>query len=409
MITNYNTSIDSEIDALYEKYRQKFMLLYSPDEARDLCLAGKISLLNIIHRTSFDESTVVTCFRSEDVSKIDNVFSQDNKMWDLTIKSNSIEENLQDTFRHVRDAVNNSKDSEYEVRSYSKFLGTSLFKYGNDRNALIMKDLNLDTLDIQFLLSCRNWIGEGDISYDQFGNEVDRYYTEDIDVTIPIIKLTSKKSIRDILEEYLYYRVEGQSDISYEYSIMRDVENVELLDIVGFTIDASKLSRQNISSILPYEKTFGMRKGYKIDSEVISTDSLYKATIVKNNKLIQLLRILFLLRLCKDNNSYNRLLDKYNSNYFHNITQESQDEHNNILKILEYLDRNIENERDNYTRVFGTESNDKLVYPYFYIPYYKLDKTENIHDLIDKIHAETILLADDELFNKAKQIYKQDI
>lgn len=346
-INNFSTSLEKAIYEAINKYEKK--LNFSNKYVEN----GKISILNAVYGINSDNCTNCWCFRSAQYDEECSKGWSYNYIYDHNKFKNpdKIINVLSDMMEGIRDAVNNSDNNSNIFKSYSKYLVAPLFKYNNGDTPLLMNKLQINTLDIDIEVDCFNWFGDGDISYDTNGNQMDRYHGAYFNETISFKELTSKeklfKRIWDLIDE------EFGDLVDY-----MDVDNVRAT-IKDITIDISQIDRDCFDRYFDDEgKTkFKRYASYKRDKEVITTKrfSYMEGCCIKNPKALQFLRFIYILKigLC-----YTEEIDEFVSRTLNNEYSEQiqfdEEDRRAFNIILEYLqsDEIVEMESSNYSYTF---------------------------------------------------------
>ncbi len=174
----------------------------------------------------------------------------------------------------IRNAVNNNGSI---FRSYSKYLAAPLFKYFG---VLYVNRLVTNSVDSSITTSFFDWFDH----FDANGNKLNRYYEETEYINVPIKYLASKK--------FFFSYISQIYDLQY-----KDVDEMEFT-IHAVTIDVSNIDRNCLDEYYndKGENWFKRYASYRKDKEVLTTDEnpIY---IIKNKKMIQLIRFIYLLKI----------------------------------------------------------------------------------------------------------------
>jgi hypothetical protein len=267
-------SIDDFLNEYSGIIEKKWNILGIDVSIRDFCDEGYLSIFKSVHGLDVDNNSKVFCFRAEK----DDINNPSNKFRE----ANNLKMCIDEMMFGTRDAINNKKDSEL-FKSYSKMLAAPLFKYYAS-NRLVISELEINTVEFQMTVNCFDWNGEGDTSWDNNGNEHDRYHSEIFEVCVPIKEVTSAKRMYTYMWDFL----DGNLSVSYVTDTLEDgrtcrdylmsIDSVDI-EMTGFTIDVSYLDREKFDNYLnnadPYSSKLKRFASYKKDLEVISTDSSY--------------------------------------------------------------------------------------------------------------------------------------
>ncbi|WP_097005308.1 hypothetical protein [Lacrimispora amygdalina] len=386
----------NEYNCIIEK---KWLFQGAEVSIRDFCEEGYLSILKSVHGLDVDKNSETFCFRAERDDRNDSY----NKLR----KANNLKMCMDEMMFGTRDAINNKKDSEY-FKSFSKMLAAPLFKYYNS-NRLVISELKINTIEFQMMVNCFDWNGEGDTSWDNNGNEHDRYHAEIFEVCVPIKEITSAKRMHSYMWDFL----DGNLEVSYvkdtleDGSVCRDylmsIYSVDI-EMIGFTIDTSCLYREKFDNYLNSADPNGSKlkrfASYKKDLEVISTDSGYIKWDINNPDLIQLIRFLYLLRISNYPGDFKFMIEKIITEEDNKFIVMNDLEKKAFNWISEYLSGDIlQYEKEKYDKLFEY-SNEK-----FPIQHLRLwAGIDGLKDLLNNEAFQKICFKNQDLFFRMRKL-----
>ena len=371
----------------------------------------------------------ILCFRSE---KRDNDHQKNIIPFCTIYDSDEIETGLSDSldlnkellqvFRSVRDAINNNSNSK--DKSYSKHLVIPLFKYTENDPVLYIRGVRTNTLVLLVKLTCFDWVE----TYDNQGNENPRYHDEKLIVTLPINDFNNfyavDLSVDQELEE-MPVGPYGVSENGNHHFPMMDIDDVEILKILSYTIDASELTRDNFKGMFEDKKIIRGRASFQADGEII-TDCVTYDYMIKCSETLQVLRMLTLLYLGEDFESYQKLFNAYKSGVLNRWCDENACEQAALDIIINHLKIQHETELGKYIeylcnqgswlRAYRNEDGvlipPKLFCTKEYKPgdkYYNKKYVGELYRWIKQLHEDTKLFENEELYNMMKRIIEKNI
>ncbi|MDU1604963.1 MAG: hypothetical protein E6845_18570 [Clostridium sp.] len=361
------TSLEKAIYEAIKKYEKKLNF------KKNYVSEGKISILNAAYGINSDNDINCWCFRSAQNDEIYNYMSQNYKFKN----ADKISDVLSDMMEGIRDAVNNSDNNSNIFKSYSKCLTAPLFKYNNGNTPLFINKLHINSLDIEIEVDCFNWFGEGNLSYDTNGNEMDRYHGAYFNETISFKELTSKEK----LFKRIWDLIDGEFGDLVEYM---DVDNVSAT-INGITIDISQIDRDCFDRYFDdeWETKFKRYASYKKDKEVITTKGFsgIHGWCIRNPIVLQFLRYVYILKInwCYTEDVEEFVCRTLENKYTDKIQFDEEDKRAfNIF--LEYLndDSVLDKERSNYENTFNCTKGETK-----WMIFYKRDIHRMRSDVID--------------------------
>ncbi|CAM4158105.1 hypothetical protein [Saccharibacillus endophyticus] len=301
---HFRSDLEKKIDDFINKFNLS-------EEIKKSIICGEASFLNENYGFDFDAYSEQWCFRS---MRKDEEFSEECKEVDHTFseRTEDLENYLINTICDLRDSINDNELKKSKNPSYSKFLAAPLFKYKRGNGPLVINKLFLNSVGIGLNVHCFDWIGEKDIAFDRFGNERQRYHIEDFYIIVPFKDLFSKQKLKNYIYDELKYVFEERNG-------MMSIDNITFV-IKNITLDVSKVSRKVFDDFLrKYGGNYHLKRyaSYKKDQEVITTHegALYKAFVLRNQKAIQMVRFIYLLKI---GNWYNDYIDDFISSMLKN-------------------------------------------------------------------------------------------
>lgn len=275
----------------------------------------------------------ILCFRSESRSeylKVNHSLPSDtHDDADKFDPSETLQAIIRYIFEDARNAINNRKDENIGspnaiterrgfAKSYSKSLIVPLFKYYNDNPLLSVCKLKTNTLLLRAKVLCFDRCPP----YDANGDEKGRYHSEELEIELPL------KDINNIIA------ISQTVELALQNSGSNVVNIVDIdIQILGYTLDVSPLKCEHF-----YKLSFPLkeRASFQTDSEILN-DYVIPSYTIKRSETIQLIRILTLLYIGKDLESYQKLLCAYQSGVFNQWVEFSVDEQTAVEEISSYL------------------------------------------------------------------------
>lgn len=183
----------------------------------------------------------------------------------------------------IANAVDNTDDT---LKSFSKSLEAPLFKYYNKNGCLLVNDLDLNTVSIDFVFDCYDMYPT---SLDENGKYNNQYHEECIPHIVPLCHLTSIEKIRKLYWNLL------ESDSYNPIYDFTELDNVNY-SINNITVDISETNRNNFYCYYG-NNAFTYLASYKKDLEVLTSSDAYKYAIV-SRPLVQRIAFIYLLKMC---------------------------------------------------------------------------------------------------------------
>lgn len=237
----------------------------------------------------------------------------------------------------IRDSLNN-QDSIF--RSYSKYLAAPLFKYSNN-GSLYINHFITNSISAEFTVS----FFDRDDHFDSFGNKKNRYYQETQFTELPLRVLASKEN----LTSYILPNI----DLSD-----RDIDNIEFT-INDVTVDISNIKRSSFDQYYNSKDEIWIKRfaSYKKDKEILTTIQSPNY-VIKNKKLLQLIRFIYLLKISLTYTySINEFIyDLCDSKHLNLVI--SDNERIAFSFICEYLNdsNNVVIEKQQYSELYNSDS-----------------------------------------------------
>lgn len=338
MEPDFRSVLEKSIDNLLEKNKN-----ISSDQ-RNLIDEGKTAILSVKYGFNFDECKSIYCFRS---AKKTEVLDLSNYTFyrsaDKFCNSNDLHEFQAEMMKKICESVNNTGD---DLKSYSKGLAAPLFKYNNRESCLLISEISTNTFQITFEISCFNWFE----TYDENGEEENRYHSEYYEVVIPFKELASKKQLFSNIYDFLSGEVGWISEFM-------DVDNISF-EIEEVSIDISESNRNCFDRYYneQYTTWFKRYASYKKDKEVLTSSSNFRYSI-QNNKIIQLIKYIYILKI---GNCYtikvDNLINEIINGEYRGYVEVNNDDKMGLRWIVDYLNKNVDFERENYFSLFDYQS-----------------------------------------------------
>jgi len=327
-MSKYSEEIEKAINNLLEKRSLS-------DIDRKRIEDGESSLFNAQYGLNFDKDQRVWCFRSTRRNEFDTYTDSVEDIYpDRVADMNKF---FIDMMRDVSSAVNNSDYMNY-CKSYSKSLVVSLIKFNPTNNPLIIDYLPINTFDISVDAHCFNWI----VIREVLGDIEDRYHIERNDINIPFKVLTSINKLIEYIDEYLIEELDSRDG-------MMTIDDITI-GITSFILDISEIGRNTFDDYyndLKDQKQDMIRcfkrvASYIKDKEVLTTRTFLtpKAIVVRDQKVIQIIKFILLNKLHNDN-GLNKKIDSFInqllSNSYPELVELSESEKRAIQWILNYI------------------------------------------------------------------------
>lgn len=395
-----NTSLDEKIQSMINSavsnmynspmYRQRFVY----EEAS----SGE-SLLWLKYGVRFKDSKATLLFRSESNKEQYIEYSQ-------TYSSITLDKEIGNIFDRIIHAINNSNDLDKD-RSYSKSLVVPLFKYANESSRLVIKNLITNTIRLLVTISCYDWSWYEPDKYDDpedlQNTQSDRYHGEIFELDVPINDINNKEKIKDMIYDYIYKYPIGPCELDEECHTIyfMDIDNIDI-DIIGFTVDVSGLTKNQIYSISNSDTQVGLHKSYRTDQEVISDTNLYDSELLSMQDTV-FARIAVLLTLTKNNNIIEGFIEYYNSIRDKNVSKHIS---KTIDILIEYIRSNSNIIIEDWVKIFSRLDRDGVskVYPLYYLGYEGVGNIQRIKEIITYLINNTHLLDDKYLTLRAIEL-----
>lgn len=399
----YRTSLEEKIDNFINSYksvlhnqcwivRDKGRQIIFQGNGIDTCKRGDLSILKAVYGLNVDEHSLQWCFRS---SSKNTSYSRD--IWfKLGDTNKEICTSIKEIMKNISNAVNNINGFD-KYMSFSKCIAVPLFKYYRNSD-LIISRLNVNSLNINMIVDCFDWCGENDTSWDNYGNEHDRYHQEYLNFPLEMKYLTSKKvmfeKMWEFLDENLSVAYATNDDGSIDY--LMDIDNIDFT-INGFTIDISNIGRTDFDVYYDKEHLFGYKfkrvASYKKDREVISTEHGFPCFIIKNENIIELIKFVYILRIAGLSNDFDKILEEIINNNYSEIFNLTREEKETLKWFSDYLkDDVLQKEKNTYIEVFNSYGSDgnKKCYPELYWRYWEENGVFELLQRLEKNHFKNI-------------------
>lgn len=323
-MSSLEQKINTYLDVNRSKLDKKSWMIYDVEEQKLLnepgsavCARGVLSVLKVLYGLNVEENTVACCFRAE--SGLEAGGSSHSYDWDRQTMGGKLKDAIRAMMDCISGAVNHINGYE-RYKSYSKCLAAPLFKYYR-RSYLEITLLKLNTFALNMYVDCFDWNGEGDTSYDNYGNEHDRYHQEILEMELPMRKISSAEAMYATMWEFL----EGNLPTAYAVDedgcrdYLMDIDDVDF-EITGFTMDISQISRRDLDFYYDEELMYGYKfkrhASYRKDREVISTEPGIPLGTIHTPNALALVRFLYLLRISGQSGKFDNVAaDLVNGGY----------------------------------------------------------------------------------------------
>lgn len=326
--------INTYLDVNRNELDKKSWLIYDEQEKKllkepgsTICARGTLSVLKVLYGLNVEESTETCCFRAESgVESRDNYHAYN---WERQTAGGKLKDAIRSMMDCISGAVNNINGYE-RYKSYRKCLAVPLFKYCH-RSYLAITRLKLNTFALNLYVDCFDWNGEGDTSYDNGGNDHDRYHQEILELELPMREIASAKAMYGTMWEFLdgnlptaYVKDEGGCR-----DYLMDIDNVDF-EITGFTMDISQISRRDLDFFYDEELMYGYKfkrhASYRKDREIISTEPGILLGTIHTPNALALVRFLYLLRICGQSGKFDSVAaDLVNGGYSEMLLLDSRE------------------------------------------------------------------------------------
>lgn len=333
-------SLSIDLSSFIEGTLQRYKAIYN-HQTRELLETTKVengeeSLLKCFYGLDLDNSKLDNskwCFRSLDknaensrpsmfpvkldhTKKCSDLFYLGSSPYDSTI--------FDSVFKSVVNVLNNKKEPSSGLRkldafssvkessevqsshnpcglsSYSKSLGVSLFKYNQENQPIGFRKLELNTVGVSFWYKCVNKLGV--------------CHNGKIQCCVPLKILFSEKKVFKYLSNLIIEDVGKDNNIAEGWEILEiyDVflDNITLDLPEGVHTDIKDSIEKAAKHILGLPK-IKSQAGFVKDKEVLSSVGITTGNIIRNEKLIQLLKlfyIVYVFQWATDNNFWERLV-----------------------------------------------------------------------------------------------------
>lgn len=297
----------------------------------------------------------------------------------------SLKSAIEDVFTEVRNTVNGRRDRT--AKSYSKYLIIPLFKY--PRPVLYVRKIRTNTLTLEFKVQvCEQ-------------RAKDLFYRHEValPIDLPLKDINDLTAIDEIVTKAL---------ACDDRPLTKDGNKIDIVGIWGYAIDVSQLCRDDFGSLTG--TSLGMHKSFRVDGEVV-TDCAAPHYVVEASETLQFIRLLTLLAIGEDHDSFQKLMDAYRSGALEQWIPPDPQEQEAVERIYEHLEANWQEEGDAYDEVFEKgEASSR--YPAFTIVWggvRNLLKWGRLYGLIAKIRAKTELFKNEGLYQAMAEIIGKPI
>lgn len=373
------TKLEQKIDQLIEE--KSLCVDLDNREWRKQCMKMGIPFFQAAHNVFIGPAEAVVCFRSE--SEIEKGRSE---VSDLHVPDG---ETLSDQFEWIFTRVNaaiNDREQEFadRDRSYSRSIVVPLFKYGNHTSRLVVKKLCLNT--IKLLVQ---------ITYLNKPDSCTKLY-----VNVPFLEINHAEKIK----ESIWRELEAEVGSEKSFSDMDDKIDIDA-DIVGFTLDAAALKKDQLLRLAYTQEDIGWHRSYRTDKEVISSEKLWCKEEIRSDAATQLARYLAVYCLCDDMASINKLLAAYEAEDMTEGFEYNVYEKWAFRQIHAYLLKEPDNVRKDWMKLFGKK--DGTYKDYFVAggSSTKIDR-QTAMELMERLRKNGQLLSDDRLYHRVMEITK---
>lgn len=390
------TSMDDKINKMIESICSIFYTQDRNDKVRQKLKAGH-DFADAVYYIDIKRPGPVLCFRSEGDVGIGNKECTDCEATERYAQD--LEREYRSIFLRLIKAMNNSRDNPYD-KSYSKGLIAPLFKYCGKNSQLVVKELKLNTIKLLVKLDLFYWDGEGRTAYDQYGNEIDRYSEEIIEVDIPLDDLANPKRIREAIDKEIYacpigpYGTDEEDNIFYRM----DIDNIDIA-VAGFTVDVSSLSRDSIVTLSRGWTGITWHASYQKDQEVISNEYIgsWETFSVVMTEYIRILVLLAVFGLDAELDEAIKLYKTDTALFTHDSNEQK-----NFEKILDYIKPCKEDDYKTLLCVRSKKGKGDKVYPDYYVEQFTKDK---LKEMITSLYeGSSNVITNKELYNRIMQI-----
>ena len=273
-----------------------------------------------------------------------------------------------------------------DCKSFSTYMAAPLFKYYRG-NAFIFAQQTLNSVQIEFEVHCFDWNGEGSTSWDDEGNEYDRYHEEIFEVNMDLKHLCDKRTMMKTMLELL------EEELGSRFQYM-DIDYVDFR-VTGFTIAVDELDKTAVNTYVKESndkrmKCIGSHKSFKKDREVISTDIGYPNYMIHSVDVIEIIRCMYILFITELQEELQKVYEAFGKKEFGSFTNTDIEA---VEWFMAYMEENSVEERREYNSIYDLDSQENM------LGIYQLKNRESALHLLEKLKSAG-RFKNEELFQK---------
>ena len=347
------------------------------------CMKEGVPFSYAAHGVMIGDAEWVVCFRSENETEKYNgsLDDPDSIVWN----GKTLSEQYGWLFTWAKAVINGGKqESGNRDRSYSRNLIVPLFKYGNHVSRLVVKSLFVNTIKLRFQITYLD----------------DPGVCENLYVNVPFNEINDIGRIKGYIREQLEKEAEPEKLLAFlNGEIDMDV------DMTGYTLDVAKLRKDQLLKLAATDEEVARYKSYRADSEIISSEKLWRKEEIRSEAATQFARYLVLYCLCEDIESIDKLLAAYEAEDMTEGFEYNLYEKWAFRQIHAYLLKDAAQIKEDWMKLFGSKDG---TYKDYYVGegrYTKIDR-QMAADLMERLRKNTQLLSDDVLYHRVMEITK---
>lgn len=374
------TKLEQKVEQLIEE--KSFCVKSEEREWYKQCMKEGFPFSLAVHRVCIGPMEQVVCYRSEYEAEKQKESLED---LDLVVPQGvTLSKQYGWLFTRVKNAINDRKQEWGDQdRSYSRNIMIPLFKYGNAASRLVVKALSLNTIKLRVQI---DYLDDPGVSTKLY-------------VNVPFSDINNISKIK----EYIQREIEKEAGLDWDfYSIVNREVDMDA-DMVGFTLDVTKLSKVQLLKLAITDEEVAWHKSYRADREVISSEKLYRREEIRSEAATQLARYLVLYCLCQDIESIDKLLAAYEAEDLTEGFEYNSYEKWAFRQIHAYLLKDADMVRADWIKLFGSKDGTYKDYFVADSPRTKITR-QMVADLMERLRKNTPLLSDDRLYHRVMEI-----